>query len=762
MENISQLAHKNCNGCSACCNACPVGAISMVENEEGFLYPTVNKERCINCGLCVKSCSALNNNYANSEKPECYAYMADDEIRKGASSGGVFPVIADYFIKNDGYVCGAVYDELKVKHIVSNNVDDIERMRGSKYLQSDINDCYKDIKILLDDGNKVLFTGTPCQISGLKFFLGKASKNLYCIDIVCHGVPSPKVFQKYINEKIKDKNEKWLHTNFRDKFNGLWSKLTITTTTTTTTTMDSAQNDIYMRSFLSNLCLRNTCTNCKFQTIPRQGDITIGDFWGIWQYNTTLNDEKGTSVILKNNYKGGFLIDILKNNSKIFEQVPIKYAIDGNLCLVDSVKPHKDRKLFFKLLNQKKLNEIVAICLEDKVDYLLVNFWDSYFNYGAMLTAYALQELVKELGYTSKLLDIGERTNEDWFCGSWMAEFAHSYLNLTKQHSFKSLKKLTKKIKGVILGSDQVLRLDYIKDYINKYLLNFVHPNAKKIAISASFGMTKDEYLSVLKPKRKYLNRMRQALKEFDYLSGREDSSVEVYKDLFGLNADNIIDPVFLIDKKYYEDIISTSKKDYSGKVVFYVLDFDDNFKKIASHIEKTMGKQVEILEIKDGSCKVQDWLKAIATCEMFITDSFHGLCFSLIFNKPVKCLMNKSRGMTRFESLNNLLGIEDLLIENVDDLLYLREIVKVDYSKINEILLKTRFQDIEILRKVLAGEYSNNPNYKVWRKINEYNFKLNKPILYLRYMYLKTLKKISKGSRKEKYEKKLSKIMWR
>ena len=184
----------------SCYNACPVNAITMVENEEGFKYPVIN-ESCINCGLCKKVCPHLVNNFGNNKDPECYAFCADDEIRMQSASGGAFPIIAKYFIENNGYVAGAVYntDNIEIEHIVSKNFEDIEKMKNSKFFQSNINDCYKKVKDF---------------------------KNLYCIDIVCHGVPSPKVFQKYIREKIKDKNEKWLHTNFRDKFNGLWSKLT--------------------------------------------------------------------------------------------------------------------------------------------------------------------------------------------------------------------------------------------------------------------------------------------------------------------------------------------------------------------------------------------------------------------------------------------------------------------------------------------------------------------------------------------------------
>ena len=279
-NNISCIK-SYCYGCSACFNICPNNAIEMQENGEGFKYPVINTY-CTNCGLCKKVCPYLVNNFTNSENPNCYAFLAEDNIRLKSSSGGVFSVLAKYFLDNNGYVAGAIWNEdASVSHIVSNKDIDIERMRNSKYVQSNIGNCYSEIKKILINNKKVLFTGTPCQVAGLKTYLRNDYVNLYCVDIICHGVPSPKVFQKYINEKLNN-DEKWLNTNFRNKIYG-WSPqlATITTTTTTTTTHDFANTDTFMKTFLQNMCLRSTCTDCKFQTIPRQGDLTMGDFWGI-------------------------------------------------------------------------------------------------------------------------------------------------------------------------------------------------------------------------------------------------------------------------------------------------------------------------------------------------------------------------------------------------------------------------------------------------------------------------------------------------
>ena len=216
MKKIIQEDRK-CSGCGACYNACPTNAISMQQNEEGFLYPVVDETKCSNCGLCKNICPVINLTYKNKSIPKCYAFKATNKIRQKSTSGGAFAVLAKHFIENEGYVAGAIWtDDFLVKHIVSNKIEDIEKMKKSKYLQSEIGDCYKKIKQLLESNIKVLFSGTPCQVAGLKAYLKKDYDNLFSLDLVCHGVPSSKVFQKYLQELL-DNNEQILSFDFRHK-----------------------------------------------------------------------------------------------------------------------------------------------------------------------------------------------------------------------------------------------------------------------------------------------------------------------------------------------------------------------------------------------------------------------------------------------------------------------------------------------------------------------------------------------------------------
>lgn len=752
-NNILEIG-ENCFGCYSCFNICPNNAIEMKENDEGFKYPIIN-DNCTNCGLCRKVCPHLISFLKNNSEPDCYAYMSEDDVRIKSSSGGAFPILAKYFIEHNGYVAGAVYKEdISVHHIISKDVNDIEKMRNSKYLQSNVENCYKETKNILEKNKLVLFTGTPCQIAGLKSFLGKDYENLYCVDIICHGVPSPKVFRKYINEKISNKDEKWLNTNFRDKFKGLWSKLTTTTTTTTTTT-DSAKNDLYMRAFLSNLCLRKTCTNCKFQTIPRQGDVTIGDFWGIWKFDKKLNDEKGTSVVLNNNKKGTYLIDILKNNSKVFKKVPIKYAIGRNPCLINSVKPHKDRKLFFKLLNKCTLKENVDICLDDKVNYLVVNFWDSEFNYGALLTSYAMQELIQSFGYIIKFLDTGIRTNADFFKDSFMQKFVNRFLNVTNKLSPIQINELSKSVKGIILGSDQVLRLHIIKFFIHYYLLNFIDNSTRKIALSASFGINKEEFLSYSEYTHDNAKLMKSALQSFDYLSCREISGKEIYKDVFNLDSDWIFDPVFLINKDKYEKILQCATIDNSNKIVSYVLDDNKEYDKLYEYLSEKENLEVEKIDRKN--CLVENWLKSIKDCELLVTDSFHGVCFALIFNKPFICIRNKNRGNARFETLIEYFDIQNNFVYSIDEIYDKDFEYNVDYTRINNLISEKRTKDLEIIEKVLNENYSNNPNAKQnkiknLKYLKSRNSNIERIKLLVDYFRCYTLANFTIGIKKEHY----------
>lgn len=353
------IEKSECMGCHACYSVCPKQAITMVKDEKGFKVYKIDEEKCIKCGLCKKVCPVLNSRIIES-KPEAFAIInKDEEIRKNSSSGGVFTLIAEYIIKDGGVVFGAAFDEdWHVKHSYTDKVEELNRFRGSKYLQSTIGDSYKKAKEFLENGRKVLFTGTPCQIEGLKSYLQKEYDNLYTQDIICHGVPSPKVYNKYLeyqNNIFLNKEIKRIE--HRNKDNG-WQDFNMKITYDNIDYIKSHNEDPFMQAFLRDTILRDSCYNCHFKKKNRNADITLADFWGINNVLPEMNDDKGTSLVIIHSMKGKELLENIKNKI-ICKKVDFETAIKYNQSMIKSVKKDEKREYFFKNLNQLPFDKLV-------------------------------------------------------------------------------------------------------------------------------------------------------------------------------------------------------------------------------------------------------------------------------------------------------------------------------------------------------------------------------------------------------------------
>ena len=355
-----------CCGCSACVQKCPKQCISLVEDEEGFLYPVVNSDDCIDCGLCEKVCPILHQ--AEERKPlKAYAAKNKNEgIRKQSSSGGVFTLLAEDVIKEDGVVFGAKFDEQwEVKHDFTETFEGLHVFRGSKYIQSHIEENYKKAETFLKSGRKVLFSGTPCQIAGLKRFLRKEYDNLLTVDFVCHGVPSPGVWRKYLKETVAhlcDKNSvpsdpvamdnaRIENITFRNKCSG-WKKYSFSLTLSATTRSGATQKvslinlfsqNAFMKGFLANLYLRPSCYACPAKCGKSGSDITIGDLWGAPSIIGNYDDDKGTSLVLINKEVAFFE----KKSSLWIKDIEYSSALAHNSCIEKSVKESKKRKQFY-------------------------------------------------------------------------------------------------------------------------------------------------------------------------------------------------------------------------------------------------------------------------------------------------------------------------------------------------------------------------------------------------------------------------------
>lgn len=358
---------EDCCGCQACYNICPAKAISMKPDKEGFLYPEIDQKKCVNCHLCEKVCPLLTNRLTRDEIQKCFAgYAKNETIITHSSSGGVFPLLAAFILRSGGSVFGAtIGEDGVVKHISINSTGHVEQLQGSKYVQSDVGLSYSLAKDLLKQGKKVLFTGTPCQIAGLKYFLGQEYDGLYTQDIICHGVPSPEAFRCYLAEKENQFNSHITHVNFRNKDTG-WERYSMF--------LEFANGkkyykrggqDCFIQAFLSNLCLRPSCYECHFKSTHRLSDLTIADYWGADKLCSNQYNQTGTSLIVAHTEKGLQLLKNIENDIFIYP-TNLFDALKYNPSAISSAPKNRKRNRFFALMKRENFSKAVQQCIRKK------------------------------------------------------------------------------------------------------------------------------------------------------------------------------------------------------------------------------------------------------------------------------------------------------------------------------------------------------------------------------------------------------------
>ena len=359
MNRIELVDSDKCVGCAACASACPTHSITMKEDKEGFLQPRIDKKTCIGCHKCQKTCPIINKESESKGETKAYAAInKDDSVRAKSSSGGIFHALAKWTIEQKGVVFGARFDEKwEVMHDYCETLEGIIPFMGSKYVQSRIGDTYRQARNFLEQGRWVLFSGTPCQLAGLRAFLGKQYERLIQVDLICHGVPSPSVWRSYLKDFVTD--GEILSISFRDKEEGWLHFQNVTTTTTTTTTIREHQmENPYFRGFLKNVYLRKSCYDCSFKTLHRNTDITLADSWGIDHYCPEMNDDRGTSLVIIHSKKALQLFTSVANLCYA-EIQNLSEALFYNSMMIESVSlpKHHKRDVFLvslKLFGFKK------------------------------------------------------------------------------------------------------------------------------------------------------------------------------------------------------------------------------------------------------------------------------------------------------------------------------------------------------------------------------------------------------------------------
>ncbi len=718
MLDIRSVDYKTCTGCAACMNLCPKAAISMKENGEGFLYPVIDEDKCIHCGLCYKRCPAIFPEYKNSTAPECYAVMGDNALRENSSSGGMFSIIADYVLRRGGYVCGAAYagDKTSVEHIIISSADDLHKLRGSKYVQSKIGDTYIKIKQLLDGGNIVFFTGCPCQVAGLKSYLGKDYENLLTADLVCHGVPSHLVFKKFL--KDLPVNGEIESVNFRQKKKYGWTPTMQVSYKNGEEYYKPSWECDYYRAFLSIMACRKCCGNCKFNRLPRQGDFTLADFWGIGDTFKELDDGKGTSLLLINSKKAENIFKSIQGKFKKFQQVDIELARKSNGNVFGSSHEHRERDRFMKLIQKYTFTSSYKRIKGRWFDVGIVGWWYGK-NYGSALTYYALREVIEGLGYDTLMLEWPWRKKPfPPISDNFVRRFAKKHYNMSAQYTFDEYPSLNNHINQFLVGSDQLWNYWDSKDMGNYYMLDFVREDRKKLSYATSFGHP--EYAA---PK-EVCQKQAEILKTFDAISVREDDGVKICREVFGVEATQVFDPVFLCPKEKYLGLIEeadiTFEKPY---LLAYILSPNKEKGEMLKQAADKLG--LDLLIILDGQTDleenkkrlgienvrhnvgIEDWLAYIYNSSFVITDSFHGTCFSLIFEKQFVCILNKARGISRFETLSGHLALQNFMVNDISEINdHIDKNKKVDYEIVNQLLSYETSRSLDWLKYALTKRH--------------------------------------------------------
>lgn len=730
--------HFNCCGCGNCAVKCPKNAITIKYNNEGFYKPEIDKSKCIKCNLCSKYCIIGKETFHLNKKSKLYiGYAKDNKVVLESSSGGIFRFLALSIISNGGYVSGPIFKDGILQHITTNDINVLKLMSGSKYLQSKINNTFSEIKSLLKDNKYVLFSGTPCQVASLKQFLQKDYDNLYTMDVLCHSVPSPKLFYNYVKE-LFNSDAPIDYCNFRDKTSGWHTHSLKIILSDGKEYINEFKNDKFYKTFLNELTSNTSCSECKFANTNRVGDITIGDAWCAQYLFKKFENKNGTSLLFINNKKGNRLFKTIKNNI-LLKKITKNDAICGNPILTKPFPMHVNRSKFFNEVfkNNSSVIKTIDKYLDISKNVGILNFCFENSNYGAVLTAFALNKFLNLNNFNAYNINYAP----NWFNrnnrNAEFEKFKAKYIPSTHIcDNFNDLRELNEQFSTFIVGSDQVFRPKFASDKDGIYYLNFVKNNKKKISCAASFGVDYYEGNDIEKRKLKYF------LSKFNFISVREDSGVKIIKDIIDRPAYHLLDPVFLLNYDEYKKLFKNSAKKFNA--VSYIL--NDEVRKFVNNLNE------DIRDIRNG-LSIEEWLETLDKTDLVITDSFHAICFSLIFNKPFVVLTHKSCPIERILSLFRQFNLDTNKI-----LTYSNNDEKITFSSINNnIINPLDFKNyIDELRakhsKLLLDNIKSNLIPKTQILINKKKVKLLK-------IKFKILTAISFGKLKKLYKEKLNRV---
>lgn len=740
------LTNFKCTGCMACYAVCPNKAIEISVNEKGFYVPKVNNEKCTNCGLCDKICpiNSFNNYTISTDKtnPEIHACAINNySIKMKSSSGGFFSVLIDYVLKLDGYVCGCILDEnLIAKHIISNDLRDIEKMRGSKYIQSNIGDCFNKIKQLLENDKYVLFSGTPCQCAGLSAVLRKKYDKLIIADVLCTCVNPPYILKEYIDSITEGNINEIKEVSFKNKITG-WENFSfllkwIDKENKERVNYEPILSGMFYQGFLSHLWMKNSCEQCLFNNSKRYADFTIGDFWGIKTYKEPILDDEGTSFVLLNSDKANRIFNEVKSQLDFDQIIDYDWGINTQPVLNGKgYNKHPNNSKFFEYSPKhyspiELTKDLLGI---NKVGILTYDFST---NYGAQLQAWALCEQIKKLGFTPKILRWDEKFHENFGNEKDNLEaFREEYLPRTKMcYTEQDLHSEIFDCNKIIIGSDQVFRnwSNFNYHAITRYFGDFVYGKKTLAAYAASFGFDFFNGCEYIK------NECKKLIKRFDKIGVREKSAVNIVKNTFDCEAVEVLDPVFFLNEEEFSNLLinknlHTPKEEY---IAYMILKNDDGLGQIDIKLIKNLlcknFVNINVNQDKEGERNtVEQWINYIKNAQFVITDSFHCLVFSIIFKKNFIVVLRDYGGNSRILDLLEKFNLTNHLRTNIADITNDDLNIDIDWNNVYKILAKEKQKSIDFLLDILLlkptiKEKYVNDEIKLIRDRQDYDYQLS------------------------------------
>lgn len=640
----------------------------MQADDEGFIRAEVNAEACIHCGLCNKVCPVGEGKERGAVEPLA-AYVAwngnEAELRL-SSSGGIFSVLAQRTLQSGGVVCGAVYDEKgNIFHSFAEDEAGLERMRGSKYVQSAMRDCYPKVKEYLQAGRQVLFTGVPCQVAGLHAYLGKAEANLLTMEILCEGAPSPGALALHLRQQCPDLAE-IDSLSFRDKSFGWTQTLVVNYRTAAGEKkrfVAPAAQDAYIRVMFAAISQGRNCYACRFREGRSGADITIGDMWAIGIAAPEIKPTYGASTVLLNTAKGAAVYAEVQAQLGCNKKVPYLTSGINNAYLyrAPKIEPAARAAFYEGYKAGKPMEESAQKAIQLSNRIAILNH-AGHCSYGSNLTAYALQEYLRRQGHDTRIVSLRPFRSPYPETIKPYLSFISSVLRWTKHcYGPSDCATLNRDFETFIVGSDQVFR--YPRPWIRRcaeptFYLEFAAQGKRRVAYAASFG------LSTYQGPPRLVRRFYKALRDFDAVSVRERQGLDILRERFDFTeAHAVLEPVFLLEQKDWQRFSQASA--VVKKAPYWVKFFFFNASLAEAPVKTCAAAyQCDTRDLIKEKPDVMTWLRITEEADFIVTDSFHMMCFAIIFRRRFAIISSEAHGKARLLDLLTTLGLQHRLID--------------------------------------------------------------------------------------------------